>query len=616
MAVQTKFRFAPEDPFIHAEGALDLLGQAFRGDYVGGMAEWLKNAVDAYIRENVDDEDQHIVVAVNNRGSRPNWTFECIDFVGASFNDVDEDFKHWCDPEAASKGGRFEDVYGGHGNGGKFHMRENFGRSELITYRDGSLTVFRFEKKSYGFDPRYKGCAVSPGKALQVAGILGQVLPDPVRNRFEAEDVRFSVARGIAPTQMKRMRGGWRAFVERLQHHGQSRQLLDRVPVRVVVNGEVVIEDLDAPEIEPKTGFEEPLVIDMPGRLEFEGEELEFTPDGRSAGRLILKTAKDPFPRRGDRAALNCIDIKGRRSVIASYRMHELGITNYQGASFVYGVLESTRLEEMGLKTNERRKLPENDYSAAVLDWVRDQVDERALELVEESGKEEQAKETAVMSLLNKTLNAWKNSLLRRFFVEVPAGPGEGTGVGGSGTGSGGGGGSGEGGNQGGGRGGDGQGEGGGHGDKRKRVSRFPLVLVSGYDSDPDSGHTIRLDPAQDVIYQRPVDVKRNVWWINAQRPLAERIITEHGITSARWRDYLFQRYADIIVTYALHERWMDEPDPNPDLVNQWIAEVIGRIHDSAARDLSDFLFGKEAVADAESGTGVETEATAVETID
>jgi hypothetical protein len=117
---------------------------------------------------------------------------------------------------------------------------------------------------------------------------------------------------------------------------------------------------------------------------------------------------------------------------------------------------------------------------------------------------------------------------------------------------------------------------------------------VSGYEVDPDEGLPIRLDPAQDVVYQRPSDVRRNIWWINAQRPLAERVLREDGISSARWRDYLFQRYSDIIVTYAIQERWREESEPTPDIVSQWITEVIGKIHDSAARDLESFLFGKE----------------------
>ena len=198
------------------------------------------------------------------------------------------------------------------------------------------------------------------------------------------------------------------------------------------------------------------------------------------------------------------------------------------------------------------------------------------------------------MGALNQALNAWKNGLLRRFFVEVPKGPGEGDGVGGTGAGSGGGAGSGEGGTDTGHKGGgEGDGSGGGSGEEKKRIARFPLVLVSGFEPDPDTGSTITLDPAQSVIYQRKPDVERNIWWINAQRPLAAKIIHEYGVRSPRWRDYHFQRYADVIVNYYLTEQWGQESSHNPDLVAQWITDCIGKIHDSAAKELSTFLFGK-----------------------
>ena len=73
---------------------------------------------------------------------------------------------------------------------------------------------------------------------------------------------------------------------------------MDRVPIVVAVNGAVVIEDLDAPKIEPKAGFEEPREIDMPSVLEYEGDELEFMDGAKTAGKLILHTSAQPFPGR------------------------------------------------------------------------------------------------------------------------------------------------------------------------------------------------------------------------------------------------------------------------------------------------------------------------------
>ena len=51
---------------------------------------------------------------------------ECIDFVGMSKRQIDEAFKRFFDPQAAKKGAKQADLktLGGHGNGGKFYMRQ------------------------------------------------------------------------------------------------------------------------------------------------------------------------------------------------------------------------------------------------------------------------------------------------------------------------------------------------------------------------------------------------------------------------------------------------------------------------------------------------------------
>ena len=45
---------------IH-DNALDLIGNEFKFDHAKGMAEWLKNAVDAYRRIDIKQEDQIVV---------------------------------------------------------------------------------------------------------------------------------------------------------------------------------------------------------------------------------------------------------------------------------------------------------------------------------------------------------------------------------------------------------------------------------------------------------------------------------------------------------------------------------------------------------------------------
>ena len=163
----TDFTIAHQEAEMDKERVLDLLGAQFKGKYAAGAAEWLKNAYDQAVR--MDEPGvSYIVLHVETPTSRTgaDGLMECIDFVGATYEEIDEHLKRWGSDVAASRGRADFAGFGGHGNGGKFHMRENFKWSEFITYRDGRLTVFGFdESKQYGFDERYRGTEVSPDEA-------------------------------------------------------------------------------------------------------------------------------------------------------------------------------------------------------------------------------------------------------------------------------------------------------------------------------------------------------------------------------------------------------------------------------------------------------------------
>jgi hypothetical protein len=135
---------------------------------------------------------------------------------------------------------------------------------------------------------------------------------------------------------------------------------------------------------------------------------------------------------------------------------------------------------------------------------------------------------------------------------------------------------------------------GGGSGTEKKHAPRFPRVLLSGYDADPlDTLGTasLILDPGHPAVYQRLEDVKEGIYWINTSRPLAERIISQYKVESTRWREYLFQRYVDIIVKEAIYQKASKEPNLTAESVDSLIDSVIQKVHDGAAIDLESFLF-------------------------
>ena len=92
---------------------------------------------DAYNRAEVNDEDQYVFIRLKPKSPVSPARFECIDFVGMTHDEIENAFKTWGDPNAAARGKSNKNILGGHGNGGKFYMRQMFGESRFITYRDG-----------------------------------------------------------------------------------------------------------------------------------------------------------------------------------------------------------------------------------------------------------------------------------------------------------------------------------------------------------------------------------------------------------------------------------------------------------------------------------------------
>jgi hypothetical protein len=65
----------------------------------------------------------------------------------------------------------------------------------------------------------------------------------------------------------------------------------------------------------------------------------------------------------------------------------------------------------------------------------------------------------------------------------------------------------------------------------------------------------------------------------------------QYGANSARWREYLFQRYVEIILKQAFFELGKRDAELTSYKVDGLIDEVTSRVHDAAAMDLESFLF-------------------------
>ena len=572
--------------FVIDDAVLDLFGNDFKFDHAKGLAEWMKNSCDGYLRDKTPDDEQFIIVRLTEDGSAHLTRIECIDFVGMTKKQIDEAFKRFFDPQAAKKGAKESLIktLGGHGNGGKFYMRQMFKTSRAITYRDGRLNIFGFNAKGqYGFEDGFEDKKMSLQDAMKEAGIEKIELPPSVKKALEAVQTGFTVVAGEHPDKVKGT-ANRNGLVERLILHPQARRLIARKPISILLNDETAASRLTAPKLSPKEGFEDSLLIDIPEELEWDGKWVQFKSGTYSwPGRLVLRTSAEPL--RGNLATLNTIDFIVEVGVVGTYRIYELGPTRFSGqVEFIYGECECPILEDPDYDAvvNDRQKLRTNDRSSALLAWVRAQVELLAEKMETKNIQEKKKQDLKNTSQLNEILNKWKNRFMGQVWAQVFAGKGP---AGTSGTEAGGGGGGGGGGGTGGGQ------EG---GTETKRKPRFPQVLISGQHSDPLdplSSEPFYCDPRQPTVYQRPKDVEAGIYWINTARPLAEKILNKYTADSTRWREYLFQRYIEIILKEAIFQLGRSKPSITADDVVFCMDDITKRVHDQAAQDLNAFLF-------------------------
>lgn len=683
-----------EIPNVFDDHLLDIIGNEFKFDHVKGMAEWLKNAVDAYRRTNTRQDDQHIIFRFTDQNvSQP--TLECIDFVGMTMDDIENALKRWGDPNAAKRGRKVK-TYGGHGNGGKFYMRQMFKESRFITYKSGLLNIFGFsDNKKYGFAKGFQGKKVSAKEAMNIAEIKDLPIPKEIKARIIAGETGFTVVRGLSPEGVKNK---YRIAkeIERFKNHPQSRRILLRTSVAIIYNGDSLYALLKPDELDPLDKFTEPRVLYIPKELNYQSGAdkvvIQMANQKYPPGKLILRTSSEALMKGGKLGELNRIDILGEIGVIGSYQLSEMGVTGFPSAAFIYGEFGPANDGDMSILedpdndcvSNDRSKLVPSQITNCLIEWIAKEIDRLAAEIAAMEREKQKANQKEITSKFNDILNEWKNKHMRKIMSDLFGGTG-----GNGGTGN------------------------GGHrgtqvtvpsegfdfkypsaeielnapekitlkvsvpqalpigaaiyfssdsykvvleSDKAiiksdylkstpdgqevafidvnilgseigakaiiratagklsasiqvtvikekegKAGSSFPQVLLSGHSLDPlglaPDGLLI-LGERDPVVYQRPQDVKANIFWINTASPMASKIYDRFTFDSIQWRNFLFERYVDIFVKEAVHElQRKDYENFNADTVDQKISEVIRRVHQSAKEDLEMFLFDESYVA-------------------
>lgn len=583
------------EPTVIVDELLDTLGREWASDHVKGQNEWWKNSIDQYIHDVVPDEERVILVELIETKPKRNSIFRVIDFGGTTRQLIDDAFKRWGDVKAASRG-TGKRTFGGHGNGGKFYMRSAFETSRMITYRDGCLSSFGFDReKRYGFQDGYDEVDMTLAEALDFARIEIDTLPERARERL-AESGGFTVVVGEKPNNFQ---GSAKAskILQKLTEHPQARRIIARHPVFARTRWNDEWKRLHSLDPEPRPDFAQEIRVEVPRVLLDENDnEIVLREEEWPEAYLALQTSKESLRGTG----LNRIDIIGEIGSIGSHDIPSLSLEKHPAhGDFIYGELYCPKLEseEYHLVDNDRERLINNEVARTVLRWVSEQVDGLAGELAGADASELKAADLSQSSAFNELLNQWKNRFMPTLMAQLFGGPGEGGGFGGAGNGAGGGdvivgGGPNDSDNP------PGGGEDADAGDKAKRGRRAPTVLLSGHDPDPldPMAPPLALSPRQPAVYQRPKDVAEGIYWINTSRPLSERILQRFGAESPRWRTYLFDRYVEIILKESIHQIEKNEGDLTGDRIESHIDSLYTQVHDQAFEDLDQFLFAEKLV--------------------
>ena len=550
---------------------LDLIGREFRFSHAKGISEWLKNSLDIYLlrtQEGTESISGQWPAYLHLVDGGPNVAL--IDFGGASFAELEDFLLVWFKSDAATRGGRSQDVAltGGHGNGGKFYMREMFRRGARFTTisngRLSSLVVDKATDGTTGFwevkdEPATWEAAVSQGFKEPELGDHKAVIDairkhDPgIAKDLDSSQRGLTIVVGRAARQMNSSNDvvsgrAWRSqkLIDEICVVSGAYRPLRELEIRVLHNGRLVLADLDPLPIEEDPQWP-PQVVSLPAQVVDNGITVTLTKMRGDVGGLTLRKSLSPLSGvLRDRNAITVMDAGG--NPIGTFGAASLAAGNPDLTRFLFGELSLLFPEIKDSVSNDRESLLRNDLTNALRSWVADQVRVRTDEIEREVKQKSEKRLLEEAAQLNQSLNDYARKFLQELETEVFVDwlDDEGGGEGGDGTGGGG---------KGRGRGsGGGKGIGGGRKDKpgtehKVRRPRFPRILLSGFDDDPATNTPRVLSGGHPPIYQNESDLAQNIWWINTSHPYADEAIQPRrgGPNGQAWRAYHLFMFRDIV---------------------------------------------------------------------
>lgn len=391
-----------------------------------GIAECAKNSCDAYSEADTASENKIILIMLKNEDSNGPALFGCLDFVGMTTEKIEDRFKKWGDPFAAT-GGSERKAMGGHGHGGKAYMVNMFkDHALLITSYGGFGNRYGFQSGDIrpGYFPdRTKGrrFPVSSKEsllsdALKPFKVDWSEMPGEIHRAFAAGN-GFTIVKGVNPKDLNRGRFSSASLLNDLGGHAQMIQVLQEAQVYFIVDGRPLKNGwpLTLEPIEPLEGGEEPRQFSIPDEVidPNSGEKVSTTKDGNfKKGTLTLYTSKKSMAWNPPR---HQIYIKAQDEHIGSWYVRDL--VGKGMADHIYGYLVLDSLQEF--KTSDRLEPAPSVLTRAIKEWCRVNIEAYGDEFLKREKLKTSQKERNEWQKISEAMNQWKNKFLKNVGLSV-----------------------------------------------------------------------------------------------------------------------------------------------------------------------------------------------------
>ncbi|OFV91517.1 MAG: hypothetical protein A3H28_06990 [Acidobacteria bacterium RIFCSPLOWO2_02_FULL_61_28] len=376
-------KYTPDaDVDVHKESAIRLICAPFQS-HENGLPEWVKNSADEYARNDCDEEDRVVLIAMNDERRDRTPSISCLDFSGMTSDVIENHFRKWADPDAALRGRRADSIQGGKGNGGKCYMCQMFdSHSLLYTVKNnlgnrygvvsGSVKFGYFPNPADGRDFRVPNAPRALKKALSDVGCDLELVPARVQDIVE-KCSGFTMISGFEPKGLSG-RAQFTTLINHLQDHTQMIRNLEDCKVYVILNGKALNngKPLTLPQIQPLRGGEQAREIVIPEKLVDPAYKtrVSTTDDGKlPQGQLVLRTSDRSM--RWSRKGRHTITFRAKRGYIGYVPVPDLDVQS-PFRDNIYGECLLHALEPF--QQNDRSLLADAPLTRAVRAFIADEI--------------------------------------------------------------------------------------------------------------------------------------------------------------------------------------------------------------------------------------------------